>query len=34
MNRRVEGVAGVTFAALEDPATLDTALAATSQTDS
>jgi [acyl-carrier-protein] S-malonyltransferase len=29
MNRRVEGVSGVTFAALEDPAALDAALAAT-----
>ncbi len=29
MSKRVEGVTGVTFAALEDPATLDTALAAT-----
>jgi [acyl-carrier-protein] S-malonyltransferase len=29
MNKRVEGVSGVTFAALEDPATLDAALAAT-----
>lgn len=28
MNKRVEGVSGVTFAALEDPATLDAALAA------
>lgn len=29
MNKRVEGVTGVTFAALEDPATLDSALTAT-----
>jgi [acyl-carrier-protein] S-malonyltransferase len=29
LNKRVEGVTGVTFAALEDPATLDAALAAT-----
>jgi [acyl-carrier-protein] S-malonyltransferase len=29
MNKRVEGVSGVTFAALEDPASLDAALAAT-----
>jgi [acyl-carrier-protein] S-malonyltransferase len=29
LNKRVDGVTGVTFAALEDPATLDAALAAT-----
>jgi [acyl-carrier-protein] S-malonyltransferase len=29
LNKRVEGVSGVTFAALEDPAALDSALAAT-----
>jgi [acyl-carrier-protein] S-malonyltransferase len=29
LGRRIEGVSGVTYAALEDPATLDAALAAT-----
>jgi [acyl-carrier-protein] S-malonyltransferase len=29
LNKRIEGVTGVTFAALEDPAALDAALAAT-----
>jgi hypothetical protein len=29
MSKRIEGVSGVTFAALEEPAALDAALAAT-----